>query len=79
MPATPHPDLAFAGLHDELLLEAAITLRSALEEIEEARGRQVDGEVATRRHAAIELTAATLEILQRAELAAVGVHESTRH
>ena len=74
---TPPAPEAFAHLHDELMLEATTTLRDALSRLE-AHRRDEPERLAAARHEAIELAVVALELLHRAELAAVGVHESAR-
>jgi hypothetical protein len=73
----PPAPAAFAHRHDQLMLEAATTLRDALTRIEEPRHEGPE-KVAAARHEAIELAVVALELLHRAELAAVGVHETAR-
>jgi hypothetical protein len=75
MSSAPTLPVAFAPLHDELVLEARITLRDALVRLEEARaqGGGARGADAARREA-LALVAEAQELLQRAELTAVGVH-----
>lgn len=70
---------AFAPLHDELVLEAGITLRDALVRLEEARA-QGGGpqEVDVVRREALALVTDAQELVRRAELAAVGVHGTPR-
>ncbi len=67
---------AFAPLHDELVLEAGITLRTALARLEQARERhEQPGRLDAARRESIELIEAAGELLRRADYAAVGVHE----
>jgi hypothetical protein len=74
---TPPAPAAFEHLHDELMLEATTALRDALTRLEAPRHDEPD-RVAAARHEAIELAVVALELLHRAELAAVGVHETAR-
>lgn len=75
MSTTPTLPIAFAPLHDELILEAGITLRDALDRLDAARvqGGGLQGVDDVRREA-LALVVAAQELLQRAEMAAVGVH-----
>jgi hypothetical protein len=74
---TPPASAAFARLHDELMLEATTALRDALSRLEASRRDEPEA-LAAARHEAIELAVVALELLHRAELAAVGVHETAR-
>ena len=79
MRSTPTLPEAFAPLHDELVLEARITLRDALVRLEEAHAQgSVPHDVDVARCEALALVADAQELLQRAELAAVGVHGTPR-
>ena len=71
--------IAFAPLHDELVLEASIALRDALDRLETVRGQRGDPQsVENARRAALGLVVEAQELLHRAELAAVGVHGGSR-
>lgn len=75
MLTAPTMPVAFAPLHDELILEAGITLRGALARLEQARAQRDDPErVDAARRETLALVAEAQELLHRAELAAVGVH-----
>lgn len=75
MPSAPTLPVAFAPLHDELVLEAGIALRDALVRLNDARAlRGGPDDVEAARHDALVLVAEAQELLHRAELAAVGVH-----
>ncbi len=79
MRSTPSLPVAFAPLHDELVLEAGITLRDALVRLEEARTRAGGPrDVNSARRKALALVADAQELLHRAELAAVDVHGAPR-
>ena len=68
LPAVPAP------LHDELVLEAGITLRDALARIEEARTRGGGPhDVEDARREALALVTEAQDLLRRAAPAAVGV------
>ena len=65
-PTRPPPELEVASLHDELVLEASITLREALARLEARRqttpaGKNVVG------YDTCALVSTALELLQRAE------------
>ena len=62
-PTRPPPDVA--PLHDELVLEASITLREALSQIETRRQAAPDGHSAVGYDTSA-LVATALELLQRA-------------
>lgn len=79
MSTAPTLPVAFAPLHDELMLEAGITLRDALARLEDVRAhRGGPPSVEVARREAIALVAEAQELLHRAELAAVGVHGELR-
>lgn len=68
---------AFAPLHDELVLEAGITLRTALARLEQARDHHQQRERSqAARHESIELIELASRLVRRAEYAAVGVHQA---
>lgn len=69
-PAPPPP-----SWHDELLLEACITLREALQRLEAVRahsGRLAPAIAAEERRAASRLVATAIELLDRSEETTVG-------
>lgn len=75
MSSAPTLPVAFAPLHDELVLEARITLRDALVRLEELRAHGGGPQsVDAARREALALVAEAQDLLHRAELAAVGVH-----
>ena len=75
--ATPAPPPAFAPLHDELVVEARQTLQEAAVRLERPH-LAPEGTTEHSCREAIELAVVALELLHRAELAAVGVHEAGR-
>lgn len=68
------PD-AFAPVHDELVQEARLTLQNAAQRLEAPTSAGAD-DMQEARQSAIELAVVAMELLHRAELAAVGVHEA---
>lgn len=77
MTSATHLPRAFAPLHDELVLEAGITVRTALARLEQARDhRQQPDRSEAARHESIELIDAAGQLLRRAEYAAVGIHQA---
>jgi hypothetical protein len=72
MSAALHPSVAVQPLHDELIFEATITLRDALQRLEAVRAvslHRPSDAVAQRRSAGLLLSAA-MELLHRAEATA---------
>lgn len=65
-PTRPPPELEVASLHDELVLEAGITLREALSRLEARRQITAAGKDMTG-YDTCALVATALELLQRAE------------
>lgn len=72
--ATATPD-AFASVHDDLALEAGQVLHEAASRLERPMGPSPAVSHDARREA-IDLAVLALELLHRAELAALGVHEA---
>lgn len=66
---------SFAPLHDELVLEAAITLRTALTHLEQARDHRQPQRRTAARHNSIELIDTAGQLLRRAEHATPDVHQ----
>jgi hypothetical protein len=68
---------AFAPVHDELVADARTTLLAAASRLDGAH-EAPEGVAEGACREAIELAVLALELLHRAELAAIGVHEATR-
>lgn len=68
---------AFAPVHDELVEDARTTLLAAARRLDGAHATP-EGTTESTCREAIELAVVALELLHRAELASIGVHEAAR-